>query len=87
MGRSASSFLLIKREPFAHTKAVEFMKPSVPAETLRACALIGLHLMAAGGGSGFSSCGVFSQELGRTPGLSGPRYLCGKTMYLARGGY
>ena len=37
-------------------------------------ALIGLHLMAAGGESGSSSCGVFSPELGGIPGLSGPRY-------------
>ena len=40
-------FFLIKRESFALAKAVEF-KPFVPAEALRACALTGLHLMAAG---------------------------------------
>ena len=39
-------FFLIKKEPFALTKAVQF-KPFVPAETLKASALIGLHLMAA----------------------------------------
>ena len=36
---------LIKKEPFALTKAVEF-RPSVAAETLKACALIGLHMIA-----------------------------------------
>ena len=41
-GRTASSF----STPFALTKAVEF-RPFVPAETLWACALMGLHLMAA----------------------------------------
>ena len=46
-------FFLVKKEPFALTKAVDF-KPFVPAETLRACALIGLHLMAADGASGSS---------------------------------
>ena len=50
-------------------------KPFVAAETLEACALIGPHLMAAGGEDGSSSsCGVFSPELGGIPGLSGPRY-------------
>ena len=44
-------FFLIKKEPFALTKAVDF-KPFVPAETRKACALIGAHLMAAGGESG-----------------------------------
>ena len=63
-----------KEEPFALTKAVEF-KPFVPAETFRACALIGLHLLAAGGVSGSSSsCGVFSPELGGILGHSGPRF-------------
>ena len=67
-------FFLIKKEAFVLTKAVEF-RPRVKAETLRACALIGPHLMAAGGASGFSSsCGVFSPELGGIPGLSSPRY-------------
>ena len=48
--------------------------PFVPAETLKACALIGPHLMAAGGDSGTSSsCGVSSLELGGVPGLSDPR--------------
>ena len=37
----------IKTELVALTKAAPF-KPVVPAETLKACALIGLHLMAAG---------------------------------------
>ena len=49
--------------------------PFVPAETLEACALIGLHLTAAGSESrSSSSCGVFSPELGEIPELSGPRY-------------
>ena len=67
--------LSITKEPFVLTKAVEF-KPFVLAETLRACALIGLYLMVAGcvSGSSSSSCGVFSTELGGIPGLSGPRY-------------
>ena len=62
-------FFLIQKEPFGLTKAAQF-KPSVPAETLMACALIGLHLMAAEGESGFSSsCGVFSPEVGGIPGV------------------
>ena len=35
----------IKEEPFVLTMAVEF-RPHVTAETLEACALIGLHFMA-----------------------------------------
>ena len=47
MGRTASpSFFFIKKEPFALTNAVEF-RPRVTAETLTACALIGLHMTAA----------------------------------------
>ena len=66
--------LLIKKEPFALTKAVE-IEPFVPEEMLRACAVIGLHLMAAGSASGSSSsCDAFSPELGGIPGLSGPRH-------------
>ena len=42
-------FFLIKKEP-------QF-KPSVLAETLKACALIGLHLLAAEGGSGSANRG------------------------------
>ena len=37
-------FFLIRKEPVALTKAVPF-KPFVSAETLKACALIGLHLL------------------------------------------
>ena len=67
-------FLLVKKEPFAFPNAMEF-EPFVPAETLRACALIGLHQMAARGVSGSSSsCDAFAPELGEIPGLSGPRY-------------
>ena len=59
------AFLLPYQERVALTKVVPF-KPVVPAETLKACALIGLH------GSS-STCGVFSLELGGIPGLSGPK--------------
>ena len=45
-GRTASSFFFLIKEPFGLTKAVE-CRLFVPAETLWACALIGLHLMAA----------------------------------------
>ena len=38
-------FFLIRKEPFALTNAVEF-RPRVTAETLKACALIGLHMIA-----------------------------------------
>ena len=48
-------FLLIKKEPFALTEAVQFKPCFVPAETLKACALTGPHLMAAGVDSGTSS--------------------------------
>ena len=65
---------VIKKEGFALTEAVQF-KLFVPSETLNACALIGLHLMAAEGESESSSfCGVFSPQLGGIPGLSGPMY-------------
>ena len=50
-------------------------KPFVRAETLKACALPGLHLVAGEAESGFSSSsGVFSSELGGIPGVSGPKY-------------
>ena len=63
-------FFLIQKGPFA-------LKPCVPAETLKACALSGLHLMAAGGESGSSSSsGVSSPELVRGT-------LCGKKTLLA----
>ena len=60
-GRTASSLFLIKKGPFALTKAVEF-RFFVPAETLNACALIGLHLMAAQSRS--VSSGSQSADLG-----------------------
>ena len=67
-------FFIVKKELVALTNVVPF-KPVVPAETLKACALIGLHLLAAEGNSGSSSsCGVFSPELGGIPVLSGPMY-------------
>ena len=47
-------YFLIKKEPFALTEAVQF-KPFVPAETLKACALMGLQLMTAEGQSGSSA--------------------------------
>ena len=55
-------FFLIKKEPFALTKDSGRFNPSVPAETHKACALIGLHLLAAGGVSG--SSGSQSPDLG-----------------------
>ena len=54
-------FFLTKKEPLALTKAVEF-RPLVRAETLRACALIGLHLRAAESAS--ASSGSQSHDLG-----------------------
>ena len=39
-------FFSVRKEPVALTKAVPF-KPFVSAQTLKACALIGLHLLAA----------------------------------------
>ena len=54
-------FFLIKKEPAALTKAVP-SKPYVSAETLKACALIGLHLLAAEGEAG--SSGSQSPEKG-----------------------
>ena len=39
------SFFLVRKEPFVLTKAVEF-RPCVTAETLKVCALIGLHMIA-----------------------------------------
>ena len=54
-GRTASSFSSSSgRCPLLLQKAVEF-SPFVPAKTLKTCALIGLHLMAAEGESGSSS--------------------------------
>ena len=55
-GPYSDLFFFLIKEPFALTQAVQF-KPFVPAETLKACALIGLHLMAAGevGSSGSQS--------------------------------
>ena len=44
-------FFLIMAEPVALTKAVS-SKPVVPAETLKACVLIGLHRLAAEGEAG-----------------------------------
>ena len=46
-GPHGELFFFLIKEPFALTQAVQF-KPFVPAETLEACALIGLHLLAAG---------------------------------------
>ena len=54
MGHTASFFpFFFKKEPVALMKAVPF-KPVVPAETLQACALLGLHLLAAEGEAGSS---------------------------------
>ena len=46
-------FCLIRKESVALTQAVPF-EPFVSAETLKACALIGLHLLAAEGEAGSS---------------------------------
>ena len=54
-------FFLVKKESADLTKAVPF-KPAVPAETLKACALIGSHLLAAAGEAG--SSGSQSPDLG-----------------------
>ena len=51
--RGEHLFFLIKKEPFAFTKAVDF-KSFLLAETLGVCALIGLLLMAAEGAPGSS---------------------------------
>ena len=48
-------FFLIKKEPVALAKAVPF-NPFVSAETLKACALFGLHLLAAEGENWSSGC-------------------------------
>ena len=61
-----SELFFLMKKPVALTNLVPF-KPVVPAETLKACALIDLH------GSS-STCGVLSPELGGIPGLNGPRY-------------
>ena len=53
----------IEKEPFVLTKAVEF-RPCVTAEALKACALIGLHMVAEEATS--SSLNGFSPELGDT---------------------
>ena len=52
--RMASSFSSLLRSLLFFTKAV-VLKPFVPAETLKACALIGLHLMAAESAFGSSA--------------------------------
>ena len=74
-------FFLIKKSPLLFTEAVQF-KPFVLAETLNACALIGLHLVAAGVDSETSSsCGVFSLELRGFQDSVVRGALCGKKMY------
>ena len=52
MGRMASSFLIKKEQVVASNEVLP--NPSVSAETLEACALIGLHLLAGGGDAGSS---------------------------------
>ena len=58
MGRMAS---FIKKEPMVASNDVS-SNPFVSAETLEACALVGLHLLAAEGDAG--SCGGQSPDLG-----------------------
>ena len=56
MGRTASSFFfLIKKEQVVAPNKL-LPNPFVSAETLKAGALIGLHLLAAGGENGSSGC-------------------------------
>ena len=54
-------FFFFRKEPVALTEALP-LKPAVPAETLKVCALIGLHQMAAEGEAG--SSGSQSLDLG-----------------------
>ena len=52
MGHTVELFsFLIRKEPVAFAQAVPF-DPFVPAEPLKGCALIGLHLLAAEGEAG-----------------------------------
>ena len=60
-GPHAELLFFLKKEPLTLTKAVVF-EPFVPAETLKSCALIGLHLTA--GGSARGSSGGQSLNLG-----------------------
>ena len=48
-------FFVLMKEPVALTKAVPF-KPVFCADTLKACSLIGLHLLAEAGEAGSSGC-------------------------------
>ena len=57
-------FYLIRKEPVALTKAVPFQPFFVYAETLKACALIGLHLLATEDEAG--SSGSLSPDFGDT---------------------
>ena len=63
-------FFLMKKEPFVPTKAVEF-RPCIAAETLKACALIGLHVIAEEATS--LSLSGLSPELGGMCRCGGPR--------------
>ena len=60
-GKYRLFFFLIKKEPVVASDDVS-SNPFVSAETLKAFALIGLHLLAAGDDTGFSGCQ--SPELG-----------------------
>ena len=51
--RGDSFFFLIKKEPVVASDEV-LPNPLVSAETLKACTLMGLHLLAAGGEAGSS---------------------------------
>ena len=74
--RRALFFFLIKKEPFALTKAVQF-KPFCSCGDAQGMCFVGLHLVAAEGESGFSSyCGVFPLELGGIRGPSVDRRSC-----------
>ena len=52
-GPHGEFFFLIKKDPFVLTEAVEF-RPGVAAKTLKACALIGLHMILEEATSSFS---------------------------------
>ena len=63
-------FPILRKNPFVLTEAVEF-RSRVTAGTLKACALIGLHMIAEEATS--SSCSGLSLELGGVSRLNGPR--------------
>ena len=69
-------FFLIKNEPVFDREAVDFGS-CVPAEALKACALIGLHMI----GDEVTSLSLFS-GVGRGGGMSVQGILCGKATFV-----